>query len=174
MGSCTSSTKQQEKDHHQLHKRLTLKNPIVADNKQRRPTIPTSLLQNQQSQRPHSILSNFDVQSASLKQPIFQPVNSNSLIHLYSANINNNNSNINSSMSSSSSRPNPPTRIPVSKNRFSSSQKQPSSIESVQSKTTIMVTTTIGTTNQTGNVLARIVISFFLLQSPLELGYDDS
>lgn len=118
MGTCTSTTRHhRHKDHQQLHKRITLKNSFTLENKQISP-LPINLFPNQQSQYPTKpSTSNLDVQSSSLKDPFFHPINSNSLIQLYLPNTTN--STRHSWMSSPSFPSQVPTRIPISKTRLS-------------------------------------------------------
>ncbi|CAF2097578.1 unnamed protein product [Rotaria magnacalcarata] len=142
MGTCTSTTRHRQKDHQQLHRRIPVKNSFTLDNKQISP-LPLNLFpNNHQPQRSHPLIPNFDVQSSSLKDPIFYPINSNSLIQLYLPNTNN--SDRSSWMSSSSFVSHVPTRIPVSRTRLSTRQTQ-SSTAHLPSKN---ATTTVGTTNQ--------------------------
>ncbi|CAF1580420.1 unnamed protein product [Rotaria sp. Silwood1] len=150
MGSCTSTTKRRQKDHQQLHKRIELKNSVALDNKDIA-SLQSPPFLNQQSQRPHSLLSNINVQSSPLQESICHSINTNSLIQLYTPNMNNNNNyNRHSWIPSSSVTSHNPTRIPISKNRLSLHQPQSSSISSVQFRN---VTATFTTPNQTGSSL---------------------
>ncbi|CAF3232760.1 unnamed protein product [Rotaria socialis] len=142
MGTCTSTTRHRQKDHQQLHRRIPLKNSFTLDSKQISLLPVNRFPNNHQPQRSHPSTSNFDVQSSSLKDPIFHPINSNSLIQLYLPNINN--SDRSSWMSSSSFVSHVPTRIPLAKSRLSTQQTQ-SSTGHLPSKN---VATTVGTTNQ--------------------------
>jgi len=146
MGTCTSSVKYQEKQHRQLHKRSSINNSIVLNNKQVSPVSITVL----PNQRPQSLLTNFDVQSSPLTEPILYQTDTSSLIQLYSSNTNNNNSNTNHWMSSSSSTPsNIPPRIPVTKSRLPVHQPQSSSTGSIRPK---IVPPAVGTTNPLSNI----------------------
>jgi len=152
MGACTSASRHRTKQHRQLHKQITAKKSLVLDNKQTL-SLPLTTLPTQQSQRPRSLLTNFDTQSpTSLTEHIVYQTNTNSLIQLYSSNMSNNNSNRHSwisTLSSSASHAQPPISVP----------KIRSPIHQVQSSTgSKNVPTTVDTTNQTGNILFFILI----------------
>jgi hypothetical protein len=155
MGTCTSTTRHQRKQ----HKRTESKNSIILDNKQPS-SLPLTVDPNQQIQRPHSLLTNFDAQFHSLTDPIFHKTDTNSLIQLYSPNTNNNNSNIINSMSSSSSASNVPPRIAVPKTRLPVHQSQSSSTSSIRPNIT---TTAVRPATQIGNILLRLTVYLFHL-----------
>jgi hypothetical protein len=160
MGTCTSTIKRQSKRHRRLHKRTASKNSIILDNKQL-PPLPITIVPNEPTQRPYSLVTNFDTQFPCLTEPIFHKTDTNSLIQLYSPNTNNNNNNPNiiNSMASSSSTPSVPPRIPVPKTRLPVHQSQTSSTGSIRPKS---MTTTIRPTNPTGNIFLLTVYLFHL------------
>ncbi len=149
MGACTSASRHRTKQHRQLHKQITAKNSLVLDNKQTL-SLPLTPLPNQQSQRPRSLLTNLDTQSPSLTEHIVYQTDTNSLIQLYSSNMNNNNnSNRHSwistlSSSASHAQPVPKIRLPMHQVQSSTGSKN--------------VATTVDTTNQTGNILFFVLI----------------
>ena len=157
MGTCTSTIKRQSKHHRRLHKRTASKNSIILDNKQL-PPLPITIVSNEPTQRPYSLVTNFDTQFPCSTEPIFHKTDTNSLIHLYSSNTNNN-PNIINSMASSSSTPHVPPRIPVPKTRLPVHQSQTSSTGSIRPKS---MTATIRPPNPTGNIVLLTVYLFHL------------
>lgn len=123
MGNCTSSDKRRQRD----YKRVSIENAIVFGNKQLSP-VPLTIHTNQ---RPHSLLTDSGLQTSFV-------TDSNSLIQLYSSNLNNNNNNTTTIVCMSSSNSNLKPRIPVSKSRLPVHQSQSN-----------RPTASIGTTNPT-------------------------
>jgi hypothetical protein len=136
MGTCASSVKRRQKQHRERHKRRELKSATVYDNKHLSP-VPFTVLRNQ---RPQSLLTNLNIQSSSLLEPIVPRTEPSSLIQLCSPNTN-------TSMSSSSTTHVSP-RIPVPKSRLPIHQPQSSLSGPIRPK---YIPPAIGTTNPTGN-----------------------
>ena len=130
MGTCTSSIKRRYKQHQQLHKRTELKNSIVLNNQQ------FTVIQDQ---RPHSLLTNFEIQSSPPIDPNSQQADTNSLIQVYFPPHKNN-------WMSSSSNSHTLPRIPLPKSRLPVHQTQSTSAGFIRPKHVL-------TTDTTGNAI---------------------
>ncbi len=131
MGTCTSSIKHRQKQHRRRNKQRELKPAIVYDNKNLSP-VPYTVLRNQ---RPHSLLTNLNIQASNLIEPTISRTETRSLIQLCSPNTNNSMSNV-------------PPRIPVPKSRLPIHQSQSSSSGSIRPK---QIPSAMSITNPTGN-----------------------